>query len=230
MARRKSDPNHAKPGAEERAEERADERIDQREAQRFTLILRAGKLVTGQGEFLCVLRDVSRGGLKVRLFHPLALDGPCRIELSGGGQYRLEPAWQHGEEAGLRFSDAPIDIEQLLEEAGPFPKRAIRLSLRGGWPVTLHGATDPLPAQICDISQHGCAVLCTQRLSIGQLVEIEDAAIGAIEGRVRWRRGDRYGLVFQQSFRLDSLARLTYRLQSAQKMAAPPIEALRVNH
>lgn len=194
--------------------QRDDPAPDQRADKRFTLILRSGKLITPAGEFLCVLRDISNGGLKVRLFHPLALDSACEIELSGGERYRLEPAWQRGQEAGLRFADVPVDIEQFLDQAGPFPKRAIRLGLRGGWPIRLHGSGAILPAVICDLSQHGSAVLCGSRLPIGQLVAIEAEGLGTIDARVRWRRGERYGLVFQQSFRLDALARIAYRLQS----------------
>ena len=203
---------------------------DQRADKRFTLILRSGKLITAAGEFVCVLRDVSSGGLKVRLFHTLALDSACEIELSGGERYRLEPAWQQGDEAGLQFADGPVDIEQFLEEAGPFPKRAIRLGLRGGWPVRLHGNGAILPAVMCDLSQHGSAVLCGSRLPVGQLVKIEAEGLGTIEARVRWRRGERYGLVFQQSFRLDALARMAHRLQSANFVPDPAIGAVGVNH
>ena len=189
-------------------------RPDQRAEKRFTLILRSGKLVSAAGEFLCVLRDVSSGGLKVRLFHPLTLDAPCQIELSGGERYLIEPTWQHSQEAGLRFIDAPVDIEQFLEEAGPFPKRAIRLGLQHGWPVRLAGAGPAIAATLCDLSQHGSAVLCQARLAIGQQVEIVCDKLGTIEARVRWRRGERYGLVFQQSFRLDTLAQIAWHLQS----------------
>ena len=203
---------------------------DQRADKRFTLILRSGKLITAAGEFVCVLRDVSSGGLKVRLFHTLALDSACEIELSGGERYPLELAWQQGEEAGLQFSDGPVNIEQFLEEAGPFPKRAIRLNLRVGWPVRLHGNGAILPAVMCDLSQHGSAVLCGSRLPIGQLVEIEAEGLGTIEARVRWRRGQRYGLVFQQSFRLDALARIAHRLQTDNFVPDPAIGAAGVNH
>lgn len=218
MACRNTDPQMGDPAPDQRAD------------TRFTLILRSGKLITTAGEFVCVLRDVSGGGLKVRLFHPLALDSTCEIGLSGGERYRLEPAWQQGDEAGLQFADGPVDIEQFLEEAGPFPKRAIRLGLRGGWPVRLHGNGAILPAVMCDLSQHGSAVLCGSRLPVGQLVEIEAEGLGTIEARVRWRRGERYGLVFQQSFRLDALARMAHRLQSDNFVPDPAIGAVRVNH
>lgn len=57
---------------------------EQRNAPRFTLLIRAAKLITGDGEFLVVVRDISRDGLKVRTFHPLPPDLDYAIELSGG--------------------------------------------------------------------------------------------------------------------------------------------------
>ena len=203
---------------------------DQRAAQRFTLILRAGKLLTDSGEYLCVLRDVSSGGLRLRLFHPLALPPSLKIELAGGEQYPLELAWQDGEQAGLRFTDGPVDTGRLLEEAGPFPKRSIRLrlhqpvilALRSDWPV-LHG-------ELHDISQYGAALICAERLAIGQHFKIEAPGLGPLAARVRWRRGEQYGLVFEQSYRLDGLARLVAQLQRAESAPAVAIPLARVNH
>lgn len=205
-------------------------KADQRESQRFTLILRAGKLITGQGEYLCVLRDVSTGGVKVRLFHPLVLDQPCQIELSSGERFRLDPAWQDGDLAGLRFIAGPVDVAQLLDETGPFPKRSIRLHLRDPLPITLHSGEPPVYALLEDISQHGAALQCDCRLPIGQSFELADAPLGPIEARVRWRRGARYGVVFQQSFRLDDLARLVARLQQPPSTAQRPDKRAGVNH
>ena len=44
---------------------------EQRAAQRYALMLRAGKLVCDGQEFLCILRDASATGFKARLFHNL---------------------------------------------------------------------------------------------------------------------------------------------------------------
>lgn len=203
---------------------------DQREAQRFTLILRAGKIMTAAGEFLCVLRDVSSGGIKVRLFHPLDLSGQCQIELAGGERYALEPVWQDHDHIGLRFASGPVETSQMLEEAGPFPKRSIRIHLREAIRIALHGGGPPILAELCDISQHGAALRCSERLAIGQHFELLSERFGPIGARIRWRRGDRYGLVFQQSFRLDDLARLIAQLQD-QKIAGQALPNLaRVNH
>ena len=203
---------------------------NQRAAQRFTLILRAGKLLTGSGEYLCVLRDVSSGGLRLRLFHPLTLPPSLKIELAGGEQYQLDLAWQDGEQAGFRFAQSPVDTDRLLEEAGPFPKRSIRLRLHQPVAVALRSDGPAVQAQLQDISQFGAALSCAERLAIGQQLELDAPGLGRLAARVRWRRGELYGLVFEQSYRLDGLARLVARLQRAGTEPAEAIALARVNH
>lgn len=203
---------------------------DQRAALRFTLILRAGKLLTEHGEFLCILRDVSSGGLRLRLFHPLTLPPCLEIELAGGERYRLDLAWQDGEHAGCRFADGPVDTDQLLEEAGPFRKRSIRLRLRQPLALALHSDGPVLAAEMHDISQYGAALSCALRLAIGRQFEINAPGLGPLPARVRWRRGELYGLVFEQSYRLDGLARLVARLQRARSEPAEAIRRTDVNY
>ena len=190
-----------------------------RAEQRFTLLLRVGKLVCGQGEFLCVVRDVSDNGLKVRLFHPLDLDEHCEIELGSGDRYALERVWQRDGHAGFRFAGGPVDVHQLIEEAGPFPKRHIRLRIDPPVPLllTIDGLT--LAGRLCDISQHGAAVALDQRLALGAQVRIDALELPALHARVRWRRGGLHGLVFQEGFRLDALAELAARIQLARAEA-----------
>ena len=169
---------------------------DQRAAQRFTLLLRVGKLVTDHGEFLCVLRDVSDRGLKARLFHELTVGETCVLELAGGERHRLERIWQRESYAGFRFADGPVAVSQLIEEAGPFPKRHVRLQLIRPIPVLLNAEGLSLPAQLTDISQHGAAVKLDQRLALGRQLRIEALLLPALHARVRWRRGGLHGVVF----------------------------------
>ena len=53
---------------------------EQRTAPRFTLLIRTAKLLSSSGEYLCVIRDVSSEGIKVRTFHQLpdGEDFACR--------------------------------------------------------------------------------------------------------------------------------------------------------
>ena len=188
-------------------------RIEQRANERIRLLLRAGKLRTPAGEFLCILRDVSDRGVKVRMFHPVPADHGLELELGSGEHFRIGLVWQRGDYAGFRFIDGPIAVQRLIEDASQLPRRHLRLRL--GRPVTvlLECAGLMLPAQLSDLSQHGAAVVLERRLAIGQPVRIEAPLLPGLHARICWRRGRLHGVVFQAGFRLEALAELAAQLQ-----------------
>ncbi|WP_324761533.1 PilZ domain-containing protein [Porphyrobacter sp. TH134] len=67
---------------------------DQRAAPRFTLLIRAAKLVSAQGEFVCVIRDVSETGVSVRLFHALPGCKDFALHMPAGAVYEITAMWQ----------------------------------------------------------------------------------------------------------------------------------------
>ena len=190
-----------------------DSMSDQRGAERFRLLLRVAKLRTTTGEFLCVLRDISDLGLKVRIFHDIPKDALCELELGGGEIFQVQRVWQHSGHAGFKFAGSPVEVDRLIEEAGPFPKRHIRLRLKRPVPVMLMTDGLAMPAHLCDISQHGAALSFERRLAIGQQVRIVTPHLPELTARVRWRRGRLHGIVFQEGFRLDALAEVAARMQ-----------------
>jgi hypothetical protein len=173
---------------------------------RFTLLLRAAKLIGPAGEYLCILRDVSATGLKLRLFHPLPGGDALEIELANGDRYRIEPVWQARGHAGFRFADGEVALEPLLREQAQFPKRAIRL--RSDLPGLLHCEGGACAAILRDISQDGARIECDLPLAIGQALTIEAAPFPPLRAHVRWRKGTAHGVSFVRHFALDELARL----------------------
>ncbi|MGE0284318.1 MAG: PilZ domain-containing protein, partial [Rhizobiaceae bacterium] len=99
-----------------------------RGAQRFTLLIRTAKLVCESGEFLCVIRDVSETGLRLKLFHHLPQDRHLALELANGEVYFVEKVWERDGHAGFRFA-APIDVQGFIAEVSPFPRRQVRLRM-----------------------------------------------------------------------------------------------------
>lgn len=192
---------------------------DQRSARRFTLLLRAGKLVSPMGEYLCILRDVSSTGIKARLFHELPAAETYTLELGNGDRYLLAPVWQREGHAGFRFADGPIDVHVLMDEAASFPKRSIRLKLDLPVMVAAAGASRRL-GTLRDLSQQGALIELAPDLALGQQVRIEAPGLPLRHARVCWRRGGAHGLVFQQGFRLDELAVLAHRLQARSALVA----------
>jgi PilZ domain len=179
---------------------------DQRVAKRFALVLRATKLVAASGEYLCVLRDVSAGGVRIRLFHPLPPGEQFRLELGSGHAHPIEPVWQRSGYVGFRFADGKIDANELVREASPFPKRPIRLRLERPGIVTL--GEERRAAAVGDISQHGAQIEVMPSLALGERVRLAVPGLPARVARVVWRRRRMHGLAFEQAWRLDELATL----------------------
>lgn len=188
----------------------------QRAANRVALLLRAGKLVSEQGEFLCILRDASTGGLKARLFHDLPPAQRFAVELANGQQVPIELVWQRDGHAGFRFIEGPIDVRGLIDESLDFPKRDIRLRVNA--PVTVRIGEDQHTGLMHDLSQNGAQIEIEPSLAIGQQVSLSVEGLPALVARVRWRRGLAHGMIFQRGFRLDELAALIGQLRQE-----PPI-------
>jgi len=186
---------------------------EQRDGARYSLLIRPAKLVGEDAEYLCVLRDVSPGGCKVRLFHPLPLQGAMVLELGNGDRYEVERVWERDEHAGLRFL-AQVPVSYLLNEEGPFRKRPVRLRL--AHPALLVAGRETAAVTIRDISLQGARLDCDAHLAVDQQVRLEIPRVRPIIAKVRWRRTAAIGLVFEQTFRLDELARLMLALQKAE--------------
>jgi hypothetical protein len=188
---------------------------EQRTAPRFTLLIRAAKLASNTGEFVCVIRDVSENGASVRLFHPLPADEQFTLQMPAGAIYGMTRVWERGLEAGFRF-DSQVSVDSLITEAGAYPKRGLRLALN--FPATVSTLTQRCAATVENLSQQGAMVRCEGLFAIDQnlRVEADDVAtcLKEIRAKVRWRRGTHYGLVFDDTFTLRDFALLAARLQA----------------
>ena len=191
---------------------------EERVAPRFTLLLRAARLVAPQGEFVCVIRDVSATGISLRGFHPLPADGPLAIELQSGETHAIEHVWRRGNESGFQFIDE-VEVHDLLGDAGRYPKRQLRLGLK--FPVTVSSRLQSHRAQLTNLSQQGARIECASLFAIAQPLRLISANLPEVVARVRWRRDDTYGVVFDNTFSLKQLALFAASLQAPELLAEP---------
>ena len=126
-------------------------------AARYTPLIRTAKITGVSGEFLCVVSDISATGVSVRLFHPLPRDLSLNLEMPNGDILPLERVWEKDGRAGFRFA-ADIDLSQVLDGHGRWPKRPIRLNL--DMPAKLAGLTGRFDATIKNISMQGAQIEC----------------------------------------------------------------------
>ena len=197
------EPTPDTPGAEQRA------------APRFTLLIRAAKLVSAQGEFVCVIRDVSETGVSVRLFHALPGCKDFALHMPAGAVYEVARVWEKGNEAGFTFTEA-VEVERLVNESSEYPKRGLRLGLC--FPVTIAMLAGRFDAVVENFSQQGARLSCNHLLAIDQSLRIEMPGPGGqireVRAKVRWRRDSNYGVVFDDTFTLGDFARMAALLQA----------------
>lgn len=176
---------------------------EDRAVPRFTLLIRAAKLIAPSGEFIAVIRDVSESGISLRGFHTLPVGKELVLELRTGERHRIEPVWDRGKEAGYRFLDQ-VDIVRLVAEAGRYPKRQLRLDM--SFPVELAFLGRRVAATVINISQQGARIESAELLAIEQPLRIVSDFLPEVRARVRWRKGDVHGLAFDDTFSLNQLA------------------------
>ena len=181
-----------------------------RSAPRFTLLIRSAKLICENGEYLCIIRDVSASGVRLRIFHPLPPAQRFLLELSTGEAFEIEHVWEAQDHAGFRFPDW-IDVKDFIAEASPYPKRALRLRLE--FPATITAGDASAEASVRDLSREGARIETTLPLAIRQKVNFNAKGMPPIVGNVCWRSKSAYGLVFQQVFSFAELAKLAAQLQ-----------------
>jgi hypothetical protein len=190
----------------------ASEGPEQRCTPRFTLLIRAAKLISPAGEFLCVVRDASETGVSVRLFHPLPGDVPLSLEMPNGDCLALERVWEDEGKAGFRFA-GQVEIERIVDCPSRFSRRAVRVNVEV--PCDLLVGVRRVPGTIHNLSQQGALIATPERLSLMQRVKIRADGMPEITGKVRWRRNDNYGLSFEDTFQFAELAALAFELRRA---------------
>jgi len=181
-----------------------------RDKNRFALLIRSAKLTCDLGEFLCIVRDVSEGGVKLRLFHPLPPCDSFRLELSSRHNFMIEPVWSKGDLSGFRFPET-IDVPEFISERSHFPKRALRINLDTPAIVRIDGGA--FSATIRDISREGVRIETQVALALEQKVTVEAAHFTSRVGTVRWRKGQVYGVALQNLLSFETLALTAARMQ-----------------
>lgn len=185
--------------------------VDQRAAPRFIALIRSAKLMSDGHEFVCVVRDVSTAGVRLRCFHAIPRGRSMHLELQNGDSFAIERIREEDHEVSFRFIDDGVSIERLLQETMPHPRRPLRLNM--AIPLTLRTPAGPIAAVTQNISQQGCRVECAMPLALAQPIIVESAFLPGIRAKVCWRRGGACGLVFDDTFSLKDFAVYAARMQ-----------------
>lgn len=176
---------------------------DQRNGERYLSLLRVGALQIDGRHELCLVRNISAGGMLIRPYSTIAAGTALSVELKHGDMVSGVARWTEGGLVGVAF-DQPIDVVALLTAAadGPQPRMPrIELSCTA-W---VREDADVYRLRTVNISQGGMCVDgdCGLRADVEVIVSL--AGLGPIAGRVKWKEGERFGIGFNRVLRVDEL-------------------------
>jgi len=188
--------------------DRGEDRVHVRREARVATVMLVARLVSGQRDQLCRVRNISANGLKVNTAFPLAVGEEIRIELRNGRSVEGRIVWSSPPFAGMHFRET-YNVEELLSSTPLDGTTHIsRLPrVRINHPVLIHAGPKMLGATIIDLSQGGAKLRLRAALSRGEQVSLSIQGLGPIKASVRWAEDDAAGVAFHETIPFDTLSK-----------------------
>lgn len=178
-------------------------RPERRTSERFLSLLRVGAMVVDGRRQLCLIRNISAGGMMIRAYSPIAVGTPLSIELKQGDPVSGVVQWVEEGLTGVTFDHA-IDVLSLLAPPGNGPRpRLPRIEIEcTAW---VRQEAEVIRTNAVNISQGGIRVETGAPLTVGGDVVVTLPGLTPAAGVVRWRDGEAYGVAFNRALVLSEL-------------------------
>jgi len=167
------------------------------------MMLRRAKMVCQSGEYLCLIRDVSEGGIGLGFLHRVPPEKRTLLRLANDKVYPVERVWTEKRQGGYRFG-CTVTLDEFLREETPHAPRPIRLNMPGM--VRIRDGRNLLDTRLLDLSCEGAKVTSPSALRENALLGFELAGLPPQLAQVRWAEGGQYGLQFQHPLDSEELA------------------------
>lgn len=176
---------------------------ERRTGERHLSLLRVGSLRIGDRTELCLIKNISAGGMLIRAYCPLQLGVEVSVELKQGDPVTGTVRWVRDGFAGVEF-ETPIDVIELLSLSAEGPRpRMPRVEVGcTGW--VREGAISHR-CRALNISQGGIKVQSRAEIAIGAEVTVSLFGLQPCTGRIRWHDGGCYGITFNRLLPLPAL-------------------------
>jgi hypothetical protein len=170
---------------------------ERRRQSRHLTILRVGALIGPNGRELCLIRNISAGGLMAHVYSHHAPGASVAVELKSNQAVPGVVVWADESNVGIEF-EAQIDVEEMLSS---------QAVLDNGWrPRLPRVEVDRLATLRCgarlygvntrDISQGGVKIEIDQPFEVGREVVLTMEKFRPVTGVVRWCQGGLAGIAF----------------------------------
>lgn len=179
----------------------ADER---RQDKRHLATLRVGKLIAGDREELCLIRNISAGGLMAHVYRQHQTGEHVAVELKTDHQLSGIIVWARDSNIGIQAHEA-IDVQEVLANVtreGLKP-RLPRLNVEA--PVRLKIDGEIFNGTLVDISQGGLKIVIDHVLRAGAEAIITVEGLNQARGVIRWCHDGHSGIAFNCALNFSQL-------------------------
>ena len=176
---------------------------ERRDGERHLTLFRVGTIIIGDRRELCLIKNVSAGGMLIRAYSQLETGTLVAIEMKQGETIPARVNWTRDECAGIEFN-APVDVVELLTNSmtGPRP-RMPRIEVCCIASIRRDGEVYGMRAR--DVSQGGLKAESDRDLPLGAGVVVSLPGLPPMPAVVRWKKAGAYGISFNRLIALSDL-------------------------
>lgn len=183
--------------------------LNRRAHPRYSLVRRPAVLHIANARELCVVRNISSGGLMASIFHPRLPGEYVRVELVSGELIEGSILWTRDWSIGIAFKTA-VDVDRLLaqqwvEEAQEERRSSPRLEI--DCRATLRVNARFYYGRARDISSGGARFETSQALKKPGPALLMLPDLPPLRSAIRWTRGNEFGLAFDEIIPAEALGR-----------------------
>lgn len=176
---------------------------ERRHNARHMTLLRVGSLMVCGRRELCLIRNISEGGMLIRAYSDIPVGSRVSIELKHGDAVWGTTLWAKRDLVGVSFDD-PINMKSLITTpANALRPRMPRLEVR--CTVWIREGAVVHRSRAANISQGGLRVETPVGLSAGAQVTVTLPGLPPEPGVVRWIEGEACGITFNRVLALPQL-------------------------
>lgn len=172
---------------------------ERRGGERHLKILRVGTLVVEGRRELCLIRNISAGGLMAHVYSPLIPGQKLTVELKTNLLVAGRVVWVREGNAGIQF-DAAMDVAEMLANPAVMDNgwrpRTPRVEVDRM--ATLRSGAHTNWVHARDLSQSGVKLETDQAPACGDEVVVTLEGFRPLHGVVRWSDGGHCGIAFNQ--------------------------------
>ena len=188
-----------------------------RDGEPLLTLYRVGSLIIAGRRELCLIKNISCGGMMIRAYCEMACNTPVSVELKSGEAIEGTVSWVRDSSVGITF-DTPIDVIDLLSSSmeGPRP-RMPRIEV--DCIATVRDGARVVRLRVRDVSQGGLKLENRAILACDTEVVVSLPGLEPQPGVVRWNEDGFTGITFNQLWPLPILVGWLKQQRSVMRVA-----------